>query len=190
MNFTAGGYARLNELLNPDIAVLEGGYSIQGALPYVNLSVALAMAGLDYSSVREPNFDPEKLKQDKKITDYIKDITDRIRDLYFDPPRDALKGDEHEGFFSSSKDVYYDTDQISESRLDQVRLCGNCPGVLKIETWSTANPLSCGIEIPRKACEKCLATGTRLFEEAHLKGNYRFIQLINRKDKEYTQYGF
>lgn len=190
MNFTAAGYGRLNELLNPDIAVLEGGYSIQGALPYVNLSVALAMAGLDYSSVREPNFDPEKLKQDKKITDYVKDITDQIRDLYFDPPRDALKGDEHEGFFSSSKDVYYDTDQISESRLDQVKLCGNCPGVLKIETWSTANPLSCGIEIPRKACEKCLATGIRLFEEAHLKGNYRFIQLINRKDKEYTQYGF
>ncbi len=36
MRFSAQGYARLNELLKPDIAVLEGGYSIQGALPYVN----------------------------------------------------------------------------------------------------------------------------------------------------------
>ncbi|HHV39412.1 MAG TPA: histone deacetylase, partial [Tepidimicrobium sp.] len=37
MNFTAQGYAKLNERLNPDIAVLEGGYSIEGALPYINL---------------------------------------------------------------------------------------------------------------------------------------------------------
>ena len=39
MNFSAQGYARLNDILNPDIAVLEGGYSIQGALPYVNLGI-------------------------------------------------------------------------------------------------------------------------------------------------------
>jgi acetoin utilization deacetylase AcuC-like enzyme len=32
MNFTAKGYAMLNDKLKPHIAVLEGGYSIQGAL--------------------------------------------------------------------------------------------------------------------------------------------------------------
>ena len=32
MNFSAQGYAILNERLNPDIAVLEGGYSIEGAI--------------------------------------------------------------------------------------------------------------------------------------------------------------
>ena len=53
MNFTAQGYAVLNEKLNPYIAVLEGGYSIEGALPYVNLGIILAMAGLDYSNVHE-----------------------------------------------------------------------------------------------------------------------------------------
>ena len=52
MNFSAQGYAMLNEKLNPDIAVLEGGYSIQGALPYVNLGIILAMAGVDYSHVQ------------------------------------------------------------------------------------------------------------------------------------------
>ena len=31
MNFKAKGYARLTEILNPDIVVLEGGYSIGGA---------------------------------------------------------------------------------------------------------------------------------------------------------------
>ena len=48
MNFSAGGYAILNDRLNPDIAVLEGGYSIEGALPYINTGIILAMAGLDY----------------------------------------------------------------------------------------------------------------------------------------------
>jgi len=190
MNFTAAGYARLNELLRPDIAVLEGGYSIQGALPYVNMAVALAMAGLDYSGVREPNYDPAKFKQEPKITDYIKDISDKILALYFDPPKDALKGEKADGFFQRSKDVYYDTDQISESQIESVLLCDDCPGVLKIESWSTVNPLSCGIEIPRNACGRCRETGLRLIDDAQLKGSYRYVQLINRKDKEYRQYGF
>ena len=71
MNFSAQGYALLNEKLNPDIAVLEGGYSIQGALPYVNLGICLAMAGVDYSGVLEPNFDADVLRQsDNVITSY------------------------------------------------------------------------------------------------------------------------
>ena len=47
MKLSAQGYAALNRALNPDIAVLEGGYAIRGALPYVNLGICLALAGLD-----------------------------------------------------------------------------------------------------------------------------------------------
>ncbi len=54
MNLTAAGYGRITELLQPDLAVLEGGYSIEGALPYLNLSILLALAGEDYRHVREP----------------------------------------------------------------------------------------------------------------------------------------
>ena len=57
MNFTAQGYAKLNHILSPDIAVLEGGYTIEGALPYMNLGIILAMAGLDYSNVHDPDYD-------------------------------------------------------------------------------------------------------------------------------------
>ena len=63
MNFTAQGYARLNQLLNPDICVLEGGYSIEGALPYTNLGIILAMAGMDFSHVKEPDYDPTRFVQ-------------------------------------------------------------------------------------------------------------------------------
>ncbi|HWQ65744.1 MAG TPA: histone deacetylase [Methanospirillum sp.] len=37
------------------IAVLEGGYSVEGGLPYTNLGIIAAMAGLDISSIREPD---------------------------------------------------------------------------------------------------------------------------------------
>ncbi len=60
MNFSALGYAKLTEMLNADIAVLEGGYSIQGALPYVNLGITLAMAGLDYLYVHEPDYSQKR----------------------------------------------------------------------------------------------------------------------------------
>ncbi len=36
------------------VAVLEGGYSVEGALPYTNLGIIAAMAGMDLSSIREP----------------------------------------------------------------------------------------------------------------------------------------
>jgi acetoin utilization deacetylase AcuC-like enzyme len=190
MNFTAPGYALLNEKLNPDIAVLEGGYSIQGALPYVNLGICLAMAGLDYSGVREPDHAAAEARNDPKNLEYMKDLSEKILKLYFDPPKDKLKGEESEGFFVRSKDIWYDTDNISESQIESVKLCEDCAGVLKIESWSTVNPLSVGIEIPIKACDKCRDQGLRLFEEAQVKGNYRFMQLINRKDKQYQRHGF
>jgi len=190
MNFSAQGYALLTERLNPDIAVLEGGYAIQGALPYVNLGICLAMAGLGYSGVIEPGYVPERLRQSQKVTDYIKTLADDVRELYFNPPRDKMKGEEFEGFRIRHKDIYYDTDNISESQVESVMLCDKCPGIIKIESWSSINPLSCGVEIPIGACDRCYGKGLQLFEEAQVKGSYRYIQLINRRDKQYLQFGF
>jgi len=66
MNFSARGYADLTAMLKPDIAVLEGGYSIEGALPYVNLGIVLAMAGVDYSRIKEPDYDPEGIARQRR----------------------------------------------------------------------------------------------------------------------------
>ena len=71
MNFSAQGYADLTALLKADIAVLEGGYSIEGALPYVNAGIILAMAGLDYSNIREPDYDPDRIRQSGRVTEQI-----------------------------------------------------------------------------------------------------------------------
>jgi len=190
MRFSARGYAQLNKKLNPDIAVLEGGYAIQGALPYVNLGIVLAMAGMDFSHVQEPDYDAEFLRQDPRITDYIKTVCDHARGQYFNPPARPSKGEEFEGFFSRMKDIYYDTERISESQVESVFICGDCSGAMKIETWSTHNPLSACVEIPINACPRCQEVGQRLIEEAQVKGSYRYIQLINRKEKVYRHWGF
>ncbi|SKA74939.1 histone deacetylase family protein [Desulfobaculum bizertense] len=190
MNFSAQGYAKLNELVNPDIAVLEGGYSIQGALPYVNLGICLAMAGADYSGVREPNYDPDQLRQPAKVTDYIKDLSDSIRELYFDPPRGNIEGRLVNGMYVRDKSIFYDTDGINENQVESITKCDDCPGVLKIESRSTVNPLSVGIQIPRNCCPKCYAKAMQMWEDAQIKGNYRYLKLINLKDDDIQSFGF
>lgn len=46
------------------------------------------------------------------------------------------------------------------------------------------------MEIPVHACDECRGLGYKILEEAQLKGKFRYIQLVNRTDKEYVRYGF
>ena len=190
MNVSAQGYARLNEMLKPDIAVLEGGYAIQGALPYVNLGICLAMAGMDYGSVREPNYDPDAIRQDARVTDYIERLCGELPKIYFDPPKRPLDGVFSGEWYTRHKDIYYDTDGIMETQEESLHLCGNCRGLLKVVTSSSNNPLCLGVDIPLNACPACHDLGLKLAEEAQIKSEYRYVQLINRKDRQYTRYGF
>lgn len=183
MQFTAQGYAQLAEKLNADIAVLEGGYSIQGALPYVNCGIALAMAGLDYSFVREPDYDPFALRQDRRITDHIHRLADTVLENYFHPKSIAHHATGE--MASREKKIFYDTDGISERQVESVCVCERCSGMLRIETSSTINPASLCIEIPIGACDTCRNEGLMQFENGQKSGRYRHVKLINRRDKTY-----
>jgi acetoin utilization deacetylase AcuC-like enzyme len=184
MKFSAQGYAMLNDKLDPDIAVLEGGYSIQGALPYVNLGIILAMAGVDYSHVREPNYDRASLRQDRRITDYIKRLRDVVLGVYFHPePYEDLPPVGQ--YMTRRKNIFYDTDGIRESQNESVMRCNECPGVWSIETSSSVYPLSLGIEIPVGACKNCIKEGMSLLENARKSGRYKTIQVIDRVRKKY-----
>jgi len=193
MNLTAQGYARLTGLLQADIAVLEGGYSIQGALPYVNLGICLSMAGLDYSGVREPGFDAVKHAQRPQIAEYLAKLCDALPELYFNPPslEQSISGGKIEGeWFVRHKDIYYDTDGISEAQTEELLLCDSCRGLLKIVSRTTKNPACLGVEIPLNACPRCREKGLALYEEAQAKDGYRYSQLINRADRQYLRHGF
>lgn len=193
MNVSAQGYARMSHMLQPDIAVLEGGYAVQGALPYLNLGICLAMAGEDFSNVREPDYNPKKWQQDAKTTAYIENLCAVLPELYFTPPPFENSGRTGQGqlvngIFSREKDIYYDTDGISERQTEKLYVCDACRGVLSCETRANGGRKCLGIEIPHGACPACLEQGDGLVEDARRSGAYGYVQLINRATKKYCRY--
>ena len=187
MNFSAQGYAELTRRLGAQIAVLEGGYSIQGALPYVNLGICLAMAGLDTSGVLEPNFDPKCLQQSQKISDYTKALSDQLLELYLNPPSLPKDGQVQGEWFVRDKDIYYDTDGIHERQTERVLMCDKCPGTVVMASRSSVNPPCLGVRIPIGACPHCQEEGRKAYSEGQRGGTYRYAQLIDRPAKLYQR---
>ncbi|OQY00921.1 MAG: histone deacetylase [Desulfobacteraceae bacterium 4572_130] len=185
MKFSAQGYALLTKLLKPDIAVLEGGYSIEGALPYVNLGIILAMAELDYSKVIEPDYNAEKLKQDVSVTDKIKKTSDIINKYWEQRHEITEKQAENHGKFAEThKEVFYDTDNIFERQKERIRICRDCAGVLEIDSSASTNPRISAIHIPFNACNTCIETGYKIFEKADLQ-KYKKVFLQDRPKDVY-----
>lgn len=153
MNFTAQGYARLNKNLNPDICVLEGGYAIEGALPYTNLGIILAMAGMDTSHVREPGYDPARFIQSRDMNSYIETICNQAVEVFHN--RHKLKK-QYEGQQTvvARKRIFYDTTgfQVGETRV--YNLCPDCPGYSEVVAEGLHQHLH-GFCIPFSCCRKC-----------------------------------
>ena len=190
MNFSAQGYAELSRRLDPDIAVLEGGYAIQGALPYVNLGIVLALAGMDFSHVREPDYDPGRIRQSRQIDDYLPKLCEAILEIYHHPPDKLISREKQGGWWVRSKEIFYDTDGIRDRQKEYVRVCGECMGLLKVETSSSRLSGCLGIEVPRQACESCRDHGQQELRRARESGSYQNIQLIDRpgrRSERFTQ---
>lgn len=183
MNLSAQGYAKLNEKLDPDIAVLEGGYSIEGALPYINLGIILAMAGMDYSNVNEPGFHEEDLKQPADITAYVEQISEVIYDRWQN--KEALKEKEFKGmeYVERARQVFYDTDGIRDNQVQTFKVCDQCSGVNYIKSKADNRRKVLAITIPRDACSNCVTEGHDLYEKPT--NSYTNIYLQDKKKDEY-----
>ncbi|MFW6055217.1 MAG: histone deacetylase [Thermodesulfobacteriota bacterium] len=188
MNFSAQGYAELSRLLNPDIVVLEGGYSIQGALPYVNLGIILSLAGLDWSYCKEPDFDPLALKQEKRITDYVKKVSEAVLEQHHSPDSGAISRERDGEFFVRSKEIFYDTSYITERQREYLLDCDHCPGLLVVESSSSRTRNCLGLEVPRNGCDKCADLGHKMFEQSQKEGKFQNIQFIDRVGRESHRY--
>ena len=139
MNVTAKGYAELVDLLQADIAVLEGGYSVQEALPYVNTGIILSMAGLDYSRVIEPNYVEQH--QSANVTKYIDDLIVKWKQQWVrrdEIAREALVG--HTDRWVHDYSVYYDESGVQEQRRETVRLYEDKIGWHSIESYGNYGP--------------------------------------------------
>ncbi|MCX5827556.1 MAG: histone deacetylase [Deltaproteobacteria bacterium] len=179
MRFSAQGYARLNERLAPDIAVLEGGYSIEKALPYVNVGIILAMAGLDYSAVREPDYNAEALRQSEQITQYIERTSSEVMMLW-KKRRDMKKSIVGTNkYIKRKKQIYYDTDGISEQQEETVRVCDACGGLVMIDSFADTGTRIHAVIIPGQSCPVCREEGEAFFDRLQ-KGKYRYLYFQDR----------
>lgn len=188
MKFTAHGYAVLNDRLKPDIAVLEGGYSIESALPYINTGIILAMAERDYSQIREPDYDAEDQIQDPRISDYLvrlKEVT-----LNHWQNREALRGEVYpdQEFHTRENSIYYDTTGIRESQVETVRTCSDCGGAVTIESRNESRPKRpvFAVQIPRFCCDACRAWAEEQYEAAD-KYTYEQVLLQDKDRDSYIQ---
>jgi hypothetical protein len=178
MRLSAQGYAELNRRLSPHIAVLEGGYAIRGALPYTNLAICLALAGLPFDDIREPDWKPDSTRQSPRTNDILKKQCDDALALFRNPPARPTEGGEERGFWVRNKDIFYDTDMLHERQRESFRLCPHCPGFGLYESASTRTPLSLCVHIPRMACEICRAQAREFADAGGKTGKY-YAVLVN-----------
>jgi acetoin utilization deacetylase AcuC-like enzyme len=190
MRITAQGYARLAEKLNADIAVLEGGYSIEQALPYVNVGIILAMAGMDYSKVKEPDY--RLFRQDGDITEFIEKQTSNIWDIW--QKREQVKQEQlaHWGnFYQASRQIYYDESGITEHQEEQVRLCRNCAGFMTIDSRAVDQRRRrthvFAVIIPRFSCPDCAQEALERFWHATRSGKYQYTYLQDKPADKLSQ---
>lgn len=176
MNFTAQGYAELNHRLNPHVAVLEGGYSIEGALPYINLGIILAMAGLDYSNVHEPDYNREKLRQPKDITEYVRKVCDVVYERWKDRENLWIKDIKGKDYVQKQRQIYYDTDGILENQIQKFKVCNKCSGLNTIDSRSDRGHHIFAITIPRDACPNCIDEGYKLYQNSSIKYSHVYLQ--------------
>jgi len=184
MRFSAQGYAKLNEMLSPDIAVLEGGYAIESALPYVNTGIILAMAGLDYSNVKEPDFVPGKFHLNSKMKMNIESIVRYLREKWDAREELTAKAMENAGpYYRRRKNVFYDTDGIREKQVESVKMCrdAHCPGYMTIDTDAVkgygATETGYGVFVPLFACKSCQKEAREEYESRKTDSKFNYVYL-------------
>ncbi|RJX32044.1 MAG: histone deacetylase [Oxalobacter sp.] len=188
MKFTARGYAILNDRLKPDIAVLEGGYSIESALPYINTGIILAMAGMDYSEIREPDYDAEDQIQPQNITTYL----EKLKEVTFQHwnNRNELRKQVYpdKPFHTRSVQIFYDTARIRESINETVRTCNHCGGAVTIESRADTGKKGniFAVQLPRYCCDACREWGEEQYENAP-KGKYAQVFMQDKDNDLYLE---
>lgn len=184
MQVSAQGYARLTEELQPDLAVLEGGYAIETALPYVNLGILLALVGEDYSGIAEPGYNPGKLRQTEEVSRRIDEVI-----AYWQRKLSAQRPEKEELFrgqplYSRRKNIYYDTDQIQEVQEEDVYYCPDCPGLYKVVSKSRKSRgrdyAAWCLAVPHSACPACTQKAYEIWTGENAKAD--------RGEREYNCY--
>ena len=89
-------------------------------------------------------------------------------------------------FVERRRTIMYDTDMIYEMQKDEIRICDDCAGALKIDSSADTGQHILGIQIPLHACSACTQVAHDWFDQAG-KGPYERVFLQDRPKDEYTE---
>ncbi len=190
MRFTARGYAILNQKLKPDIAVLEGGYSVETALPYVNMGIIMAMAGIDFSNLREPDYQPDQFRESPGNMNYIGALVEKqlaaFRNRNATVEKHRKKGRTLE---TTSQAIFYDTDYLNETQRVALRICPDCCGFRTIASSATQRDgrlytVFC-ISLPGACCPVCSDEARYVYEDMKVGEEYDYVYLQDRIADEF-----
>ncbi len=193
MRFTAQGYGLLNRKLRPDIAVLEGGYSVETALPYINMAITMAMAGIDFSNVREPDYNPAQFRESARNMDEIKALVKEqlavFRGRSGPVERFRARGRSIE---TTSRSIFYDTDGLREQQRTDLRICPDCCGFRTIASSAVQKSgrrytVFC-VSLPAACCDVCAEEARHSFDETQDREGYDYIYLQDRIKDEFRTF--
>lgn len=195
MLFTAGGYAELNRRLAPDIAVLEGGYSIETALPYINLALIMAMAGIDHSNLREPDYADNKWRENPDNRARLERIVEaQLHNFRRREEEQAARKKQHDQFYTLTRRIHYDTDNISENQQIRQRLCAGCCSYREITSLGAHAAggryrVLC-YSIPLYSCGECRREALAAYRDSCRKGGggFDYIYLQDRAGDDYRRF--
>ncbi len=143
------------------------------------------MAGLDYSGVIEPDYNPEQLKQSVSITDKIKKTTDVINGYWLQKDELRQQAGTPGDFQVRHREIFYDTDNIFEQQKEKVRICHDCGGCLEIDSKATPGNHVLAVHIPINACKSCIEAGHKFYDQAD-KNKFDRVYLQDRVADTYT----
>ena len=195
MLITAQGYARMTAMLQPDLAVLEGGYAIETALPYVNLAILLAMAGRDYSYVTEPDYQPDKFREDASVTEYVHKTVAHLQNVWKNRlAKQQSQLVSHDKYYYRQKNIHYDTENFEEKQLEKVRVCAQCPGHIMLDSHmpQTTGIKECGrvlaVSVHNRCCEYCIAEAWDVYKNAKKDERYSYVYMQDKTEDTFLTF--
>jgi hypothetical protein len=142
------------------------------------------MAGLDYSRICEPGYDPERLRQGPEITRHIQKVVEESLEVWKQGAGIREDNRKKGKLFQRDRRIYYDTDHITEIHRETIRACPDCSGLLTIDSQTDIGRRIFAVHIPRKACEECRKAGYKAYDSTEIWG-YNQIFLQDRTSDQY-----
>ena len=66
-------------------------------------------------------------------------------------------------YIRREKNIYYDTDDITEKQIETVRVCDDCGGLVMIESVADTGKKIYAVILPNTCCPECRENGENIF---------------------------